>query len=59
VREVDFLGVIIGPDGIKMDPSKLEAVRKWPTPANMKDIQKFIGFANYYRRFIKDFAKVA
>ena len=59
VREVEFLGVILGPDGIKMDPTKLDAVRHWPTPLNMKDMQWFIGFANYYQRFIKDFAKVA
>ena len=42
-----------------MDTTKLEAVKHWPTPFNMKDIQRFISFANYYRRFIKDFAKVA
>ena len=59
VREVEFLGVILGPDRIKMDPTKLDAVKHWPTPLNMKDVQRFIGFANYYRRFIKDFAKVA
>ena len=59
VREVEFLGVILGPDGIKMDPTKLDAVKHWPTPLNMKDIQQFIRFANYYRRFIKDFTKVA
>ena len=56
---MEFLGVILGPDGIKMDPTKLEAVKHWPMPFNMKDVQRFIGFANYYRRFIKDFAKVA
>ena len=48
VREVEFLGVILGPDGIKMDPTKLDAVKHWPIPLNMKDVQWFIGFANYY-----------
>ena len=38
VREVEFLGVILGPDGIKMDPTKLDAVKRWPTPLNMKDV---------------------
>ena len=45
---MEFLGVILGPDGIKMDPTKLDAVKHWPIPLNMKDIQQFIGFANYY-----------
>jgi hypothetical protein len=59
VREVKFLGVIIGPNGIKMDPGKINAILEWPEPGNMKDIQWFIGLANYYRRFIKDFTKIA
>ena len=59
VREVEFLRVILRPDGIKMDPTKLDAVKHWPMPLNMKDIQCFISFANYHQRFIKDFAKVA
>ena len=56
---MEFLRVILGPDGIKMDPTKLDVVKHWPTLINMKDMQRFIGFANYYQRFIKDFAKVA
>ena len=48
VREVEFLGVMLGLDRIKMDPTKLDAVKHWPTPLNMKDVQQFIGFANYY-----------
>ena len=48
MREVEFLGVILGPDGIKMDPTKLDAVKHWPTLLNMKDVQQFISFANYY-----------
>ena len=42
-----------------MDPTKLDVVKHWPTPLNMKDVQCYISFANYYQRFIKDFAKVA
>src|SRR5882672_466506 len=53
-----FLGYIISSNGIKMDPEKVEATLTWPTPKCVKDIQSFIGFANFYRRFIKDFAKV-
>ena len=59
VREVGFLGVIIGEDGVKMEKEKVQGVIEWPVPKNMKDVQKFLGLANYYRRFVKDFAKIA
>ena len=57
--EVEFLGHIIGVNGIRMDPKKVEAVKNWPTPRNVKDVQSFTGFCNYYRRFIKDYSKIA
>lgn len=57
VQEVKYLGLIVGTNGIKMDPSKVSAVLQWPTPKNVKDIQSFVGFASFYRRFIKDFAE--
>ena len=53
-----FLGYIVSSNGIKMDPEKVEAVLSWPTPKCVKDIQSFIGFANFYHRFIKDFSKI-
>ncbi|CAH1254301.1 GIN1 [Branchiostoma lanceolatum] len=59
VREVEFLGHIISGDGTRTDPSKVSAVRDWPVPRNVKDIQKFLGFANYYRKFCKGFAETA
>ena len=58
-REVEFLGVVIGPEGIKMEKGKVKGVLEWPTPKCVKDIQKFLGLANYYRRFIEGFATVA
>jgi len=59
VREVGFLGVVIGPDGIKMEKEKVRSVLEWPAPKCVKDVQKFLGLANYYRRFVKDFAEIA
>jgi len=59
VREVGFLGVIIREDGIRMEKEKVQEVMEWPVPKSMKDMQKFLGLANYYRWFVKDFAKIA
>ena len=59
VREVGFLGVIIGKDGVRMEKEKVQGVIEWPVPKSMKDVQKFLGLANYYRQFVKDFATIA
>jgi len=59
VKEVEFLGVVIGLEGIKMEKEKVKEVLEWPTPKCVKDVQKFLGLANYYRRFIEGFATVA
>ena len=58
VREVRFLGVVIGPDGVKIEKEKVQKVVDWPVPRSMKDVQMFLGLANYYRQFVKDFARV-
>jgi len=59
VKEVGFLGVVIGPEGIKMEKEKVKEVLEWPMPKSVKDVQKFLGLANYYRWFIEGFAMVA
>ena len=59
VRRIGFLGVVIGPKGIEMEEKKVDRVLSWLEPKNVKDVRKFLGLANYYRRFIKDFAQVA
>jgi len=55
-RKIGFLGIVIGPNGIEMKEEKVEGVLNWLQPKNIKDVRKFLGLANYYRRFIKDFA---
>uniref|UniRef100_A0A8C1X240 Gypsy retrotransposon integrase-like protein 1 n=1 Tax=Cyprinus carpio TaxID=7962 RepID=A0A8C1X240_CYPCA len=53
---VQFLGYIIGPRGVKMDQGKVEAITHWPQPGSIKELQRFLGFANFYRRFIKNYS---
>jgi len=59
VREVGFLGVVIGADGIKMEEEKVKGILDWPIPKCVKDMQKFLGLANYYCRFIESFTFIA
>src|ERR1700680_1182957 len=58
-KEISFLGHVINEYGIKMEPSKVDAVSKWPQPKNVHDIRSFLGLAGYYRKFVKDFSKIA
>jgi len=58
-RKIGFLGVIMGPNGIEIEKEKIDGVLSWLEPKNVKDVRKFLGLANYYRRFIKNFAQVA
>jgi len=59
VMEVGFLGVVIGPEEIKMEEEKVKGFLDWLTLKCIKDVQKFLGLANYYHQFIKRFALVA
>ncbi len=58
-RSVSFLGFILSPEGIRMDPAKVKAVADWPTPDSSRAVQRFLGFANFYRRIIRNFSQVA
>ena len=58
-RKVGFLGVVIGPEGIKMEEEKVKGVLEWLTPKCVKDVQKFLGLANYCCQFIEGFASIA
>ncbi|KAH7562940.1 reverse transcriptase [Bipolaris maydis] len=57
-QETEFLGFIISTEGVKMNPKKIQTVQEWPKPKTVKDVQSFLGFANYYRKFIKDYSKI-
>jgi len=57
--EVEYLGVIISQNSVKMDPVKVAGVTEWPTPSNRKEVQSFLGFTNFYRRFIQGFSHLA
>ena len=58
VQEVKYLELIIGVDGIKMDPVKVEAIQTWPTPINEQDVWDFLEFTNFYWQFIKRFSRL-
>ena len=57
-KEVQYLGHVIGEDGIKPDPKKISAVSNYPVPTCQKDIKSFLGLAGYYRKFIKNFSDI-
>ena len=55
---VEFLGFIVDTDGIKMDPSRVSAIKDWPAPSSVRELQVFLGFANFYRRFVTHYSKI-
>ena len=57
--EVCFLGYIVLAQGVRMEDGQIKAVKNWPEPTSVRDIQVFIGFANFYRRFIQGFSRIA
>ncbi|GJP43278.1 hypothetical protein CLOM_g2761, partial [Closterium sp. NIES-68] len=59
LEKVQFLGHIVSAQGVHVDPKKIEAVRTWKTPENVKELWQFLGFANYYNRFVPQYAKIA
>ncbi len=57
--QISFLGYVINFEGVTMDDSKVQAVLNWPKPTTVKELQRFLGFANFYWRFIRNFSMVA
>ena len=58
-RSIKYLGHIVSSEGIATDPDKIAAVQQWPVPKSVKELQSFLGFVGYYRKFIKNFSKIA
>jgi len=57
-QQVKFLGYVLGPQGVQMDKSKVQTIQDWPTPRHLRDVQAFLGFANFYRRFIRNYSEI-
>ncbi|MBW0549530.1 hypothetical protein O181_089245 [Austropuccinia psidii MF-1] len=57
VSSVEYLGYVVSSEGLKMDQAKVQKILNWPPPRNLKALQSFLGFANFYRRFIKNYSK--
>ena len=58
-RRIKYLGHVVSENGVEADPEKIEAVRKWPLPTTVQELRQALGFFGYYRKFVKDFSKLA
>ncbi len=58
VSHINFLGFIISESGVEMEMDKIQSIKEWPTPESVREVQVLLGFMNFYRQFIKHYAKV-
>lgn len=57
--EINFLGLVVGKNGIRVNPTKVEVLKSWPRPKSLTDVRSFIGSLQFLRRFIKNFSSLA
>jgi hypothetical protein len=57
--EVEYLGHVVGKDGVRVDPKKIESMQDWPHPKTLKILRGFMGLTGYYHKFVKNYAKIA
>ena len=58
-EQIKYLGHVVSASGIHTDPAKVSAIKTWPVPSNVNEVRRFLGFASYYRRFVRNFAQIA
>jgi hypothetical protein len=56
--EVDYLGHLVGKDGVRVYPKKIEAMQDWSHPKNLKNLHGFLGLTSYYRKFVKNYGMI-
>ena len=59
VSQIDYLGMVLSPGQIKMDQTKLSRIKQWPTPKTVKDVWSFMGFTDFYQKFIGNYLNIA
>jgi hypothetical protein len=57
--KVEYLGHVVGKDDVRVDPKKIEAMQDWPHPKSLKNLRGFLGLTGYYRKFVKNYEKIA
>ena len=58
IEEIPILGVIVGKRQVKMEQEKIKTIKAWKTPMKVKDVKSFLGFTNFYQRFIQNFSHI-
>lgn len=58
-QQINYLGHVLTPGGLAVDPVKIQIIQQWPSPRSVKDVRSFLGLSGYYRRFIRQYASFA